>query len=449
MFLGRVNELQYLEQFYQKDESNIVVLYGQKNIGKTALASIFAEYKDKDYYLARPCSEEEQLKQWLREKGKSEDAAKSFHELFHLIFGKSSSKKVIIVDEFHRIVKSSPSFMKDLIAFLSEGNEKYFVILLSSSIEFVENSLVSRIGESALKISGFLKLKELSFSDLRIYFPEYDMDQCVQLFSVLGGYPGLWKYINRQKNVRENLCSLFYAENAPIKLESEAYISRELRETGVYHTLLAAIAAGKNKLNELHIHTGFSRAKISVYLKNLMELELVEKIFSCECEGSENTKKGIYGISLPVVYFYFKYLYPNFSNMTLEPTFTYFSQHVLADFRTFAGRAFEQMCFEHIQGLNAKGELPVRTNRFEKWVGKEGKLDIVAKGEDGKVLLGKCCYEKARMTYEDYLEVLTCAKKTKLQADYIYLYSMEKFDEKLYLESKMKRNITLITMKDS
>jgi len=49
-----------------------------------------------------------------------------------------------------------------------------------------------------------------------IYFPEYDMDQCVQLFSVLGGYPGLWKYINRQKNVRENLCSLFYAENAAV-----------------------------------------------------------------------------------------------------------------------------------------------------------------------------------------------------------------------------------------
>ena len=28
----------------------------------------------------------------------------------------------------------------------------------------------------------------------------------------------------------------------------------------------------------MYAHTGFSRAKISVYLKNLMELELVEKV---------------------------------------------------------------------------------------------------------------------------------------------------------------------------
>ena len=449
MFLGRTGELQYLEQFYQRDGSDIVVVYGQKNIGKTVLALSFAKDKEKCYYLSRPCSEDEQRKQWLKEIGKEEESAENFYQLFETGFLKTSKKQVIIIDEFHRMVKSSPSFMKDLIAFLNDSNGQYFVILLSSSIEFVENSLVSKIGETALKISGFLKLKELTFANLREFFPEYDMDQCIQLFSVLGGYPGLWEYIDRTKSVRENLFSLFYSERAPLKLESEAYISSELRETGVYHTLLAAIASGKNKLNELHLYTGFSRAKISVYLKNLMELELVEKIFSCECEGSENTKKGIYGISLPMIAFYFKYLYPNFSNMASEPSFSYFSQHILVDFRTFAGKAFEQMCFEHIQNLNAKGMLPISTKRFEKWVGKEGSLDIVAQGEDGKMLLGKCCYEKARMTYEDYLEVLSCARKAKLSTDYIYLFSMEKFDEKLYLESKMKTNITLISMKDS
>lgn len=56
------------------------------------------------------------------------------------------------------------------------------------------------------------------------------------------------------------------------------WLSEELRETAVYNTILATIADEKNgKLNAMYARTGFSRAKISVYLKNLMELELVEK----------------------------------------------------------------------------------------------------------------------------------------------------------------------------
>ena len=51
-----------------------------------------------------------------------------------------------------------------------------------------------------------------------------------------------------------------------------------IAETAVYDTILATLADGRHgKLNDMYAHTGFSRAKISVYLKNLMELELVEK----------------------------------------------------------------------------------------------------------------------------------------------------------------------------
>lgn len=57
------------------------------------------------------------------------------------------------------------------------------------------------------------------------------------------------------------------------------WLSEESRETAVYDTILATLADGRHgKLNDMYAHTGFSRAKISVYLKNLMELELVENV---------------------------------------------------------------------------------------------------------------------------------------------------------------------------
>ncbi|MFR6392129.1 MAG: hypothetical protein ACLUN0_03870 [Roseburia sp.] len=62
--------------------------------------------------------------------------------------------------------------------------------------------------------------------------------------------------------------------------EAENYISIELRELSVYNTILAALASGNNKLNDLFLKTGFSRAKISVYMKNLMAFDVVEKVVS-------------------------------------------------------------------------------------------------------------------------------------------------------------------------
>lgn len=43
MILGRASELNYLNTCYQRKNSQILVLYGEKNVGKTALLKRFAE----------------------------------------------------------------------------------------------------------------------------------------------------------------------------------------------------------------------------------------------------------------------------------------------------------------------------------------------------------------------------------------------------------------------
>ena len=50
------------------------------------------------------------------------------------------------------------------------------------------------------------------------------------------------------------------------------------------------------------------------------------------------------------------------------------------------------------------------------------------------------------MRYEDYEWLLFCAEKAKIKPDYIYLFSVKHFDEKINLEAKVKQNLKLITM---
>ena len=64
MLAGRMSELEYLNQYYEQKGSRMLVVYGQKHIGKTTLVRAFAEDKPNYYYLAKPCSEREQMYQW-------------------------------------------------------------------------------------------------------------------------------------------------------------------------------------------------------------------------------------------------------------------------------------------------------------------------------------------------------------------------------------------------
>lgn len=453
MVLGRTSELKYLNTCYDRDGSQIMVVYGEKNVGKTALLWQFVQDKPYTYYCARPASELEQRYRWgleLKPEAFTAPGYPAFTEIFQSVLDEEN-KKVIIVDEFQYIVKAGNEFMSELIAFMHSNwqNAQVMVVLCSSSIGWVENSMINKIGEAAYEISGFLKIRELSFETMMEFFPGFSMEQCIEAYAVLGGIPGLWMHFNDKVSVRENICRYILNKNAFLNREGQRIMEEELRETGVYNTILASIASGKHKLNDLYLHTGFSRAKISVYLKNLMELELVEKIFSYdtgENEGKANTQKGIYRIKNHFVHFYFTYLYPHLSALEYLTPEKFYSSYIAPYFKTFVAEYFKTVCKQYVEKLDRWGRLPLKIDRMGEWVGKLGTIDVIVQDEEGKTVIGICNWEKNIMSYEDYEWLLFCAEKAKLRADYIYLFSVRRFDEKLNLEAKMKQNLKLISM---
>lgn len=161
-----------------------------------------------------------------------------------------------------------------------------------------------------------------------------------------------------------------------------------------YNTILSALAQGINTLNELYLHTGFSRAKISVYLKSLMELELVEKVFSYDTKGHANTRKGMYRIKNHAACFYYRFLYPHRSDAEMLPREVYYEKYVEKELKSFVDEYFKEICREYLEEENKKGKLPVACGRIGEWVGKKGSLDIVAGDENGNMLIGTCIYKK-------------------------------------------------------
>ncbi len=453
MIIGRTSELRYLNNYYDREGSQILIVYGQKYIGKTTLIKEFMEDKPSHYYLAGACSEREQMFLWAKQlvhSGVALENFPSFPEIFKAIVHRDVGKKVIVIDEFHHIVRTSEEFMKELIAFVhSQWNrDDVMVILCSSSIGWIENSMITKIGEAAYELSGFLKIREMPFEDLVQRFPNFRIEECVEAYSILGGIPGLWNQFDDRLTIQQNICRKILDVNSFLFEEGERMVTEQLREPAVYNTILTSMAAGNHKLNDLYLHTEFSRAKISVYIKNLMELELVEKVFSYDTDGKENVQKGIYRISHPFVDFYFTYMYPYMSELQIMSVGEFYNRYIMPNFRSYVAEYYKQICRQHLAKLNNRNKLPVKLKTIGEWVGKIGTLDIIAQDEEGHTLVGLCNWEKPMMTYEDYENLLLFAKKAKIQADYIYMYSVARFDEKLNLEAKVKTNLKLIQISD-
>ena len=446
MYVGRSAELNQLSTYYERDKSQIVVLYGQRYMGKSALLKEFMVDKPGFYYKSEPVSEREQRYRfglYFASLGMKTLKFPEYSDIFKCFADKKTQKKVIVIDEFQNIIKTSPDFMDRLISFVhSNWNEQeYFIVLCSSSVSFVENDMVSRIGEAAFELSGFIKLKELGFKELREYFSLYTNDECALVFAILGGVPGLWNMFDVKLSVKENIIRNILDKSGPLHNTAAELVNAELRETGVYNTILSSLSQGIRKLNDLHEHTDFSRAKISVYIKTLMELEFVTKVFSMDTDGRDNAKKGVYDIAHHFLDFYYTFVFNNSSLLDVCSPEEYYTLFVAPELKGFTGKYFKDICMEYMRALNDRDRLPIKAERFGTWVGKQGTIDIIATDTRGTNIVAVCVYDKPMVTYKDYEDLLDLSRQAEVVPDYIYLFSGSGFDEKINLESKIGKNL--------
>ncbi len=444
-------EIKVLTEYMNRNGSQMLILYGERGVGKTTLLSEFTrDYEDVICFDCSIVSEREQLYLW-GQKMSSVLGDLPDYPTFSDIFGalgrqtEYSGKRVIIFDEFQNISKVSEDFTDYLFTHLQTSRRDVLIILCSSQVEWIENSMVKKFGLRAKNISGFLKVKELSFAEFVREFKQFTLQECVEGYAVFGGFPAIWNLIDKKLSLEENIIRNVCNPAGRLHGYGVQTVESQLRETSVYNTILCALAHGKYKLNDLYQHTGFSRAKISVYIKNLMELGILEKDFSVDTEGRENLQKGLYGIKNRYVDFTYQFLFSNEVELSKLGAEEFYRQRIRPGLKAYVQKTFAAICREYIESENRKNALPFPVKSVGKWTGKVGNIDIVATDENGRTIIGLCNWEKPMMKYEDYEWLLFCAKQAKLQVEYVYLISAGGFDEKLHLVQKSRANVRLLT----
>jgi len=436
VFIGREKELALLAKNYQSEKSDIAVLYGREGIGKTTLVKEFIKDKPYVYYQAREWSEAEQNR-YLD--AKKEEFAQM----------KTGEKVVFIIDEFDLMQKGYKKFFEDFTEFMNGLSAKRVMFLfVSSSVQWVENSMVDDMKELAGNITVLIKLKEFTFMEMVDRFPESTTEECIQIYGILGGVPAYLDLWNPKETVRKNILRLILDKKGALHKEAQRFLKTALRELPYYNTILSVLAEDEPKLNYLYNRTGFSRAKISVYIKNLMQLDVTEKIFSYEPEKKDCVQKGLYGISDSFIHFWYKLIYPNLSEFSILEPEEFYNKFIKHQLDEVINQSYIKVCREFMELMNRFDRLQAKFGSFGSLYGKDGFIPLIAGNEQGEMLVGNCKWSNKPMDTADFESFLDRTTQTGKDADYYYLFSKSGFTTEMSVMAKNMDNIQCIDLEE-
>ena len=432
-FSERTDIIDQIERCFEEQGGRILVLYGRKGLGKTTLLLELAKQYDSVYYHAVPASELQQADLMLRQfhaERRQSGLPNTYDAVFTALAEQCRQPKVLLmIDESEHILKAGEQFVSALRILLNHGySDTDFLVLLScSSLSFIANSLGKRLGGCAPFIRGIHKLRELSFSDTCAYLGERTVPECFPLYALLGGNPCFLDAANAFQTTKQVICRLFLERAGLMHNYGMDCLSGELREFGVYATILYTIARGKNKLNDIYLATGFSRAKISVYLKNLMELDLIEKVYSYGAGPRDDSQKGLYRICDPALEFWYRFLYASQSVLLEELPEVFYERRIEPQLQELLERAYARAVAQALTEGKVWGNGHIV--RCEEWIGKSGEIPVVAVTRQGDAIPVFVHFSEKPLSVEDTEWYAFCCKKARLTSKNMIIFSENRQDD--------------------
>ncbi len=451
MLVGRDKELKLLKESYKSDANSFVIVYGREGIGKTSLAFEFARELKHVYYAAQDLSEAEQVQSFAEEQNINADIkniAESYYTCFKNILDSYDNKKVVLIfDFFEHLFEEGVAFKEAFKRIYSEkeSNGRLMFLFLTDSVNFAEHKMADLFYDISRLTDKTIKLREFNFLELMDMMPGESPEKIIYKSAILGGVPGLLEMWDVSKSTKENIKKLFLVKNGPLRLSAENMLKKDLRELSAYNAILKTIAKGDWKLNDIYQRTGFSRAKISVYLKNLTELDVVRKVNSIEAGPRNDVKKGIYCIKDRFIAFWYRYVFPNMSLLNAGETDLVYDKYIAPDLNNFIREKYADVCFEYMKLMGELGRLKGNYSEWGRWFGKSGNIDVIGQDKWGHNVIAFCTFVKRKIDMSDYSKYIEILKTACIKCDELFVFAASGFSEDLK-RIRERENINLINV---
>ena len=150
MFIGRTQELQFLNEHYHSSKAEFIVLYGRRRVGKTELLTEFCKDKPNLFYACTETTDKQQFAKFsecVLSFGNSRSFIKAFAD-WEDVFSRlpdlaEKEKLVVVIDEFPYMCKGNSGIPSILQALWDHKlkHSNLMLVLCGSSLSFMEDEL--------------------------------------------------------------------------------------------------------------------------------------------------------------------------------------------------------------------------------------------------------------------------------------------------------------------
>ncbi len=459
MFIGRERELASLNNLYNSDKFEFVVLYGRRRVGKTALINRFIEGKSAIYYMGVESNAKqnlENLSKCIIEYASGIDAESSFATFqiaLETVFRLAEKERIILaIDEYPYVARASKSLASTLQMLIDkyQDRSKLMLILCGSSMSYMEDHVLSYKAPLYGRRTSQIKLLPFDFEEACQYLKHYSAEEKALAYGIMGGTPSYLLQINDRLGIEENIKSTYLNPTSPLYEEPLNLMKQEVREPAIYTAIITAIATGASRMSEISGKVGEDTNVCSTYLKNLVALGIVQKETPY---GEKASKKSIYSIDDNMFRFWYRFV-PENSSMIARGAADLVYKRIEPHLPEYMGKVFEELCKQYLWTLLLSGKSPVEFKSLGRWWGadparkRQTEIDIMGEQDKDTALFAECKWTAEKV---DLAVLETLVDRSKLfpyKNKHYYLFSKSGFTKGCADKAKELGNVSLVTCGD-
>lgn len=458
MFVGRAQEISRLRAEFSANRASLLVVYGRRRVGKSALLKEAAKDRPHVIYQATRLTAAmnlEALKGEIARALGGDDILNGLSDWLGIMAylarrAEAAPGLVVVLDEFPYLVEADRSLPSVLQKFWDSGTPstgRLNLVLCGSMIAHMEDLLAERnplYGRKTLSMN----VQPLPLRDIAAFVPDYSPEDKVLTQGVFGGIPFYLKLCDPAASLERNIVDLLLTDSGPLVDEPNVLLQSELRETQRYASILAAIADGRTKLGEISGRIGDvgEATRLSPYMAYLERMRLVRAVRSLDAEPKGRDRR--YFIDDPLVAFWHRFVRPNLSSVAQGFGADVWRHQVSPRMDEFMGGAFEEICRDHAR-RHSQELLPALAQEIGQIWGADYDIDVAGRLLDGSLLYGECKWRRGAVG-EDVLDTLIGrAERTSYgrgnDRRYFVLYARSGFKAGVHERADADKRIVLYT----
>ena len=459
MFIGRDKELSALDKLYQSDQFEFVVIYGRRRVGKTALINQFIGDKKSIYFMGIESNEKQNLENLSKSiiefsSGiQTETSFSSFQAALEYAFKLAENERIILtIDEYPYVARSSKSLASTLQLLIDKYKDtsKLMLILCGSSMSYMEDHVLAYKAPLYGRRTAQMKIQPFDFEESCRYFHNFSEEDKALIYGIVGGTPQYLLQMSDKLSVEENIKNTYLNPMSFLYEEPVNLLKQEVREPAIYNAIITAIATGHSRMSEISSKVGEDTNVCSNYIKNLINLGIIQKETPY---GEKASKKSIYSIEDNMFYFWYRFVLDN-NSLIARGAADLAYKRIAPQLPNYMGRVFEEICKQYLWKQLLAGNAPIEFISLGRWWGNDpiqksqAEIDIMGEQDSETALFAECKWRNEKVDLDILETLIERSRLFHYKKVHYYLFSKSGFTKGCMDKAKVMGNVTLVSYGD-